>query len=329
MKRTCIIAEAGVNHNGSLETAMRLIDAASEAGADVVKFQTFKADAIVSKNAEMAEYQKANTGRTEGQYEMLKRLELSPSDHEALMSRCKEKNILFFSTAFDVDGVRYLDSLGLPFMKVPSGELTNLPYLRAINRCGKRVLLSTGMSTMQEVSEAVAVLDKCEVTLLHCTTEYPCPIDAVNLNAMMAMKARFGLPVGYSDHTQGIIIPIAAVAMGACVIEKHFTLDRNMEGPDHKASLEPTELKAMVDAIRNIEVALGSGVKEPAEAEKKNITIARKSIVAKTFVAKGEVFSDDNLTVKRPGNGVSPMLWDSVIGRIAKHDYRPDDQIEL
>lgn len=245
------------------------------------------------------------------------------------MARCKEKNILFFSTAFDVDGVRYLDSLGLPFMKVPSGELTNLPYLRAINRCEKRVLLSTGMSTMQEVSEAVAVLDKCEVTLLHCTTEYPCPIDAVNLNAMLAMKERFGLPVGYSDHTSGIIVAVAAVALGASVIEKHFTLDRNMEGPDHKASLEPSELKIMVDAIRNVEVALGSGVKEPAEVEKKNIAIARKSIVAKKFVAKGDTFTEDNLTVKRPGNGISPMLWDSVVGRTAKRDYSPDDQIEL
>lgn len=329
MKRTCIIAEAGVNHNGSLETAICLVDAAADAGADIVKFQTFKAESIVSKNAEMAEYQKTNTGRTEGQYEMLKRLELSPSDHETLMARCKEKNILFFSTAFDVEGVKYLNKLGLPFMKVPSGELTNLPYLREINKCGKPVFLSTGMSTMQEVSEAVSVLDRCEVTLLHCTTEYPCPIGAVNLNAMLTMKEKFGLPIGYSDHTSGIIVPVAAVALGASVIEKHFTLDRNMEGPDHMASLEPSELKTMVDAIRNVEVALGSGVKEPAEAEKKNIAIARKSIVAKKFVVKGDTFSEDNLTVKRPGNGISPMLWDSVVGRTAKRDYSPDDQIEL
>ena len=329
MKRTCIIAEAGVNHNGSLETAMRLVDAAAEAGADIVKFQTFKAEAIVSKDAEMAEYQKANIGRTEGQYEMLKRLELSPSDHEVLMERCKEKNILFFSTAFDVEGVRYLNKLGLPFMKVPSGELTNLPYLREINRCGKPVFLSTGMSTMQEVAEAVEVLDRCEVTLLHCTTEYPCPVDAVNLNAMLTMKERFDLPVGYSDHTQGLIVPVAAVSLGACVIEKHFTLDRSMEGPDHRASLEPSELKEMVDAIRKVEAAFGSGVKEPSEAEKKNIVIARKSIVAKTFIAKGDRFSEDNLTVKRPGNGISPMFWDSVVGRTAGHDYRPDEKIEL
>lgn len=327
MEHVYIIAEAGVNHNGSLELALKLVDAAAEAGADAVKFQTFKADTIVSKTAQKAEYQKANTGSSETQYEMLKRLELSESDHEALMRRCQEKGIQFFSTAFDLDSIRYLNGLGMPFMKVPSGEITNLPYLRAINACGKPVILSTGMSTMDEVAAAVAVFTNCKVTLLHCTTEYPCPFEAVNLRAMLTLKERFNLPVGYSDHTQGITIPVAAVAMGAEVIEKHFTLDRTMEGPDHKASLEPDELKDMVDAIRNVEMSMGNGIKEPVSAEKKNIVIARKSIVARRHIAKGEVFSEDNLTAKRPGTGLSPMLWDKVIGCVADRDYDLDAAI--
>lgn len=328
MKRhVCIIAEAGVNHNGSIDIAKRLIDAASEAGADYVKFQTFSADAIVSRNAPKAEYQKSTSGSVETQYQMLKKLELSNVGHEVLMAHCVERGIGFLSTAFDVTGVEYLNHLNLPMMKVPSGEITNLPYLRAINRCQKTVLLSTGMSTEQEVSDALEILKDCEVTLLHCTTEYPCPFEAVNLSAMQTLKRRFGRAVGYSDHTLGIEVPIAAVAMGAEVLEKHFTLDRNMSGPDHKASLEPNELKQMVEEIRNIELAIGNGIKQPAEAEMKNISIARKSIVAKVAIRKGEVFTEDNLTVKRPGNGMSPMLWDAVIGKVATRDYNADDLI--
>lgn len=327
MSRVYIIAEAGVNHNGSLDLALKLVDAAAEAGADAVKFQTFKADTIVSKTAEKAEYQKANTGNSESQYAMLKRLELSEADHEALIKRCKERGIQFFSTAFDLASIRYLNGLGMPLMKVPSGEITNLPYLRAINECEKPVILSTGMATMDEVKAAVSVFTKCPLTLLHCTTEYPCPFEAVNLRAMLTLKEAFRLPVGYSDHTPGITIPVAAVAMGATVIEKHFTLDRNMEGPDHKASLEPDELKAMVAAIRNLEQAFGDGVKEPAAAERKNIAIARKSIVAKRQIKAGEIFTEENLTVKRPGNGRSPMMWDATIGTLAAKDYAVDEPI--
>ena len=329
MSRTFIIAEAGVNHNGRIDLALKLVDAAADAGADVVKFQTFRADTIVAKTAEKADYQKVNTGNSESQYAMLKRLELSPADHETLIRRCRERRIQFCSTAFDVDSIRYLNGLNVPFMKVPSGEITNLPYLRAINACGKPVILSTGMSTLDEVAAAVSVLDKCKVTLLHCTTEYPCPSEAVNLKAMLTLKEKFDLPVGYSDHTQGIAVPIAAVAMGAEVIEKHFTLDRNMEGPDHKASLEPDELEAMVAAIRMVEQSMGNGVKIPAEAEKKNIAIARKSIVAKCTIKKGECLTEENLTVKRPGDGISPMRWDEVIGKVASRDFMIDERITL
>lgn len=328
MKRhVCIIAEAGVNHNGSIDIAMQLIDAAAIAGADYVKFQTFSADAIVSRDAPKAEYQKVNSAAAESQYQMLKRLELSDSDHKILIEHCRMRGIGFLSTAFDVASVEYLNGIGLPMMKVPSGEITNLPYLRAINNCKKPVLLSTGMSNESEISAALNVLCDCKVTLLHCTTEYPCPFVAVNLSAMSTMRTRFGLPVGYSDHTPGIEVAIAAVAMGAEVVEKHFTLDRNMSGPDHKASLEPRELKEMVKAIRNIECAVGDGVKAPAEAEIKNIAVARKSIVAKVPIRKGDVFTEDNLTVKRPGTGMSPMLWDSVVGTVATMDYDADDLI--
>lgn len=329
MGKTLIIAEAGVNHNGSIDLALKLVDAAADAGVDVVKFQTFRADTIVSKTAEKADYQKVNTGNSESQYAMLKRLELSQADHETLIRRCRERRILFCSTAFDVDSIRYLSGLNVPFMKVPSGEITNLPYLRAINACGKSVILSTGMSTLDEVAAAMLVLDKCKVTLLHCTTEYPCPPEAVNLRAMLTLKEKFDLPVGYSDHTQGIAVPIAAVAMGASVIEKHFTLDRNMEGPDHKASLEPDELKAMVAAIRVVEQSLGNGAKVPAEAEKKNMAIARKSIVAKCAIKKGECLTEENLTVKRPGDGISPMRWDEVLGKVASRDFTIDERITL
>lgn len=325
--RVFVIAEAGVNHNGSLETALELATAAAEAGADAVKFQTFTAGKVVSRFAPKAEYQKATTGDGETQYEMLRKLELSHKNHLALIRRCGELGICFLSTAFDPDGVRFLDSLGLPFMKVPSGEITDLPYLRAVNVCRRPVLLSTGMSTCDEVAAALDVLRDCRVTLLHCTTEYPCPADSVNLRAMLTLKERFGLPVGYSDHTCGIEIPVAAVALGAEVVEKHFTLNRAMPGPDHRASLEPAELKAMVSAIRNVEMSMGDGVKAPAPAERKNISVARKSIVAARAIRKGETFTDENLAAKRPGTGISPMRWDEIVGTSAARDYMEDEPI--
>lgn len=326
-KGVYIIAEAGVNHNGSIEIAKRLVDAAVDAGVDAVKFQTFKADAIVTASAKKAEYQQRTTGAGESQYEMLKRLELSEQDHFELVDYCRNQGIRFLSTAFDIDSVKYLDSLGLTLMKVPSGEITNLPYLRAINACRKPTLLSTGMSTMDEVAAAVEALKDCQLCLLHCTTEYPCPFEEVNLKAMLTLGEKFGLPFGYSDHTRGIEVPVAAVALGATVIEKHFTLDRNMAGPDHKASLEPAELKAMVSAIRNIEKALGNGSKHPTEGELKNRQVARKSIVAKRKIVVGEILTEENLTVKRPGTGISPMMWDSIIGTVAQKDYEEDDLI--
>jgi N-acetylneuraminate synthase len=325
--RVFVIAEAGVNHNGSLETAKALVRAAAQAGADAVKFQTFSADALVLQNAEKAEYQKQTSGVAESQYEMLKRLELSRSDHEGLMDECRRCGIQFCSTAFDFDSIRFLDSLDIPFMKVPSGEITNLPYLRMVNACRRPVILSTGMATMDEVDAALEVFTNCDVTLLHCTTEYPCPYESVNLRAMLKLKDRFGRPVGYSDHTRGIEVSVAAAALGASVIEKHFTLSRDMEGPDHRASLEPAELKAMVAAIRNVERALGSGNKKPALVEMKNIAVARKSIVAKRAIRKGEIFSEDNLTTMRPGIGISPMRWDDVIGSVASRDYSRGDLI--
>lgn len=325
--RVFVIAEAGVNHNGSLDTAKALIDVAAQAGADAVKFQTFSADALVLQSAEKAEYQKQTSGAAESQYEMLKRLELSRSDHEVLVNECKRCGIQFCSTAFDFDSIRFLDSLDISFMKVPSGEITNLPYLRMVNACRRPVILSTGMATMDEVDAALEVFTNCDVTLLHCTTEYPCPYDSVNLRAMLKLKDRFGRPVGYSDHTQGLEVSVAAVALGASVIEKHFTLSRDMEGPDHRASLEPAELKAMVAAIRNVERALGSGNKRPDSIEMKNIAVARKSIVAKRAIRKGEIFSEDNLTTMRPGTGTSPMRWDDVIGAAAARDYAPGDLI--
>lgn len=327
MDKTFIIAEAGVNHNGSFELAKKLIDAAAEAGADCVKFQTFKADTIVSKSAKKADYQQKTTDAAESQYQMLKRLELSESDHRELQKYCREKGIMFLSTPFDVDSIDFLDSLGLECFKIPSGEITNLPYLRKVNSKHKPVIMSTGMATLNEIKEALAVLKNCNVSLLHCTTEYPCPFESVNLKAIQTMRGAFHVPVGYSDHTKGIEVPIAAVAMGATIIEKHFTLDRNMDGPDHKASLEPEELKAMVVAIRHIEAALGTGEKEPAECEKKNIAVVRKSIVAKRAIKKGELLTEENLTVKRPGDGISPMKWDEVVRTIAKRDYAKDEKI--
>ena len=326
-QKVLIIAEAGVNHNGSIETALQLVDEAANAGVDAVKFQTFKADDLVLKSAPKAEYQKVTTGGVETQYEMLKRLELSDDAHRQLIDQCRSRGIMFLSTAFDIKGIRYLNELDLPYMKVPSGEITNLPYLRAMDDCGKPVLMSTGMATLDEIQSALSVLKHCTVTLLQCATEYPCPYAAVNLNAMITLKRSFGLDVGYSDHTPGIEIPIAAAALGARMIEKHFTLDRNMSGPDHKASIEPKDLRQMVSAIRNVEVSLGDGIKKPADVELKNIPIARKSIVAQIPIRKGEMFTEMNLTVKRPGTGISPMRWDEVIGTVAKRDYVADELI--
>ena len=327
MNKVLIIAEAGVNHNGSLELAKKLVDKAVEAGVDCVKFQTFKAENIVNKDAKKAQYQVKNTQNNDSQLNMLKKLELSFNDFKELKNYCDKKGIMFLSTPFDLESCDFLANLGMPIFKIPSGEITNLPYLRKINSYKKDVILSTGMATLDEIQDALNVLKDCSVLLLHCTTEYPCPYDNVNMKAMLTIKEKFNLPVGYSDHTQGIEVPIMAVSMGATIIEKHFTLDKNMEGPDHKASLEPNELKAMVSAIRNIEKAFGNSKKEPQETEKKNIEVARKSIVAKCDIKKGEKFSEQNLTCKRPGNGISPMKWDEIIGTTAQKDYSEDELI--
>jgi len=332
MNRTFIIAEAGVNHNGSLELAKKLIDVAVEAGADAVKFQTFKADKLVSRSAQKAEYQKQTTSKDESQYDMIKKLELDEHAHRELIRCCNEKQIMFLSTPFDHDSIELLNDLGMPIFKIPSGEITNLPYLRHVGRLGKEVILSTGMSDLSEIEDALDVLrqagvPKDRITVLHATTEYPCPIDEVNLHAMQTIQNAFNVKVGYSDHTLGIEVPIAAVAMGACVIEKHFTLDRNMDGPDHKASLEPQELKAMVTAIRRVSQAMGDGIKKHSKSETKNIAIARKSIVAARQIKAGEIFSEDNITIKRPGNGINPMRWDEVLGQVAQKGYEKDDLI--
>ncbi len=335
MKHVLIIAESGVNHNGSLDIAKQLIDKAVEAGVDIIKFQTFKSEKLVSKAARQAEYQQRNIGKKdEGQLAMLKKLELSHADHEELMAYCHEKGIRFFSTAFDMDSIEYLHSLDLGLWKIPSGEITNYPYLRKIAQYHEPVILSTGMCELSDIEATVNVLvefgvEKEQITILHCNTEYPTPYEDVNLRAMLEIRDRFGVNVGYSDHTKGIEVPIAAVALGATVIEKHFTLDKNMEGPDHKASLEPDELKSMVVAIRNIERALGAGHKTVSESEQKNIEIARKSIVAACPIKKGEMFTEDNLTVKRPGNGISPMRWNEVIGKVATKDFEEEEMIAL
>lgn len=333
MKHTLIIAEAGVNHNGSIVMAKQLIDAAAIAGVDYVKFQTFKAEKLVTKDAKQADYQQRNAA-DDSQYSMLKKLELSEAQHEELIAYCMEKGLKFLSTAFDMESVEYLHSLRLGLWKIPSGEITNYPYLKAIAQYGKPVILSTGMCEMEDVQNAVDVLckhglKKEQITVLHCNTEYPTPMQDVNLKAMQEIKDAIGVKVGYSDHTQGIEVPIAAVALGAEVIEKHFTLDRTLPGPDHKASLEPNELKAMVDAIRNIEQALGDGRKHVSESERKNMAIARKSIVAARDINHGEMLTEDNLCVKRPGNGISPMRWEDVIGTCAKRDFKADELIEL
>ena len=336
MSKTLIIAEAGVNHNGSIELAKKLVEKAKEAGADFIKFQTFKASKLMTKAAKQAEYQQKNIGKEgDSQYQMLKKLELSPEEHEILIDYCKELGIKFFSTAFDFDSIDYLHSLNLGLWKIPSGEVTNYPFLKRIAAFNEPTILSTGMCDMEDVRDAVEALyknglSKENLILLHCNTEYPTPFEDVNLKAMDALRNEFGVEVGYSDHTKGIEVPIAAVALGATVIEKHFTLDRNMEGPDHKASLEPDELKAMVSAIRNIEKAVGGdGTKHVSESEKKNIAIARKSIVAACDIEAGEVFTEQNLTVKRPGSGISPMRWEEVLGQKAKRGFNEDELIEL
>lgn len=335
MKHVLIIAEAGVNHNGSLDIAKQLIDKAVEAGVDIIKFQTFKSEKLVSKAAKQAEYQQRNIGKKdESQLAMLKKLELSPSAHKELMDYCREKGIRFFSTAFDMDSIEYLHSLNLGLWKIPSGEITNYPYLRKIAQYHEPIILSTGMCELSDIEATLKVLvgfgvKKEQITILHCNTEYPTPYSDVNLRAMLEIRDRFGVQVGYSDHTQGIEVPIAAVALGASVIEKHFTLDKNMEGPDHKASLEPDELRAMVCAIRNVEQTLGSGHKTISESERKNIEIARKSIVAACPIKKGELFTEENLTVKRPGNGISPMRWSEVIGKTAAKDFEEEEMIVL
>lgn len=331
MEDILIIAEAGVNHNGDLKTAKQMVLVAKECGADIVKFQTAKLDALVSKQAQMAEYQKRNIGEAESQKEMLRKLLLTYENFVELADYCKKIGIQFLSTPFDIESVHFLDDMQ-DIWKIPSGEITNYPYLVEIGKTKKKVILSTGMCDLQEIHDAVNTLKGAgckNITLLHCTTEYPAPEDEVNLNAMNVLKREFNCPVGYSDHTQGIEISLAAVAMGAKVIEKHFTLDRNMPGPDHKASLEPQELKAMVRGIRKIERAKGSEIKEPAVSEVKNRTVARKSIVAAQNILAGEEFTQYNLTTKRPGNGISPMRWNEIMGQRAIRNFDEDELIEL
>lgn len=332
MNNVVIIAEAGVNHNGSLELARQLIDKAAMAGADIVKFQTFKAERLVSKYAKKADYQKRTTNVDESQYCMIKKLELDFNAHLDLIRYAKEKGIVFLSTAFDIESAELLNTLGLSIFKIPSGEITNLPYLQKIGSFGKKVILSTGMANLGEIEYALNVLREAgtsEFIVLHCNTEYPTPMEDVNLLAMNTIKCAFDVQVGYSDHTLGIEIPIAAVALGARVIEKHFTLDRNMEGPDHKASLEPNELKQMITSIRNIEMALGTGIKAPSNSEMKNRAIARKSIVAIKVINEGEIFTEENIAIKRPGDGISPVRWYEIIGKRARRHYKEDELIDL
>jgi len=336
MNKVIIIAEAGVNHNGDINLAKKLIDVAVEAGVDYVKFQTFKSESLVSKSAKKANYQIENTkDSTENQLQMLKNLELSHEQHIELIAYCSQKNISFFSTAFDLESLIYLKDLGLTMVKIPSGEITNLPYLRKASELFSKVIISTGMSTQYDIENALNVflsagIKREMIYILHCNTEYPTPMVDVNLLAMLAIKNKFDLEIGYSDHTLGIEVPIAAVALGAKMIEKHFTLDRSLPGPDQLASLEPLELKAMVASIRNIEIAIsGNGIKEPSSSELKNMEIARKSIVAKTAIKKGDIFSESNITTKRPGNGISPMQWDELIGQVAQADFIEDDLIKF
>ena len=332
INKVFIIAEAGVNHNGSIDLAKKLIEIAADSGADAVKFQTFKAENLVSKNAQKADYQKQTTDVSESQFDMIKKLELDGEKHRELIAYCQEKDIMFLSSPFDHESIDLLSNLGLQIFKIPSGEITNLPYLRHIGSLGKRVILSTGMSNLGEVGDALDVLinsgtSKNNITVLHANTMYPTPMEDVNLNAMLTIQKELGIAVGYSDHTLGIEVDIAAVAMGASCIEKHFTLDKTMDGPDHKASLEPKELKEMVVAIRNIEKALGSFKKKPSPSETVNIEIARKSIVANQSIKKGEKLSSKNITTKRPGTGTNPMKWDEILHKVAAKDYQMDDLI--
>ncbi|MDG2461183.1 MAG: N-acetylneuraminate synthase [Luminiphilus sp.] len=334
-----VIAEAGVNHDGNMEQALKLVDVAADAGADLVKFQTFDASALATANAALAEYQEKASGAPSqadaaGQLAMLKQLQLSEQDHIELIAHCEDRGIGFFSTAFDLRSLDFLADIGAKRFKVPSGEITNLPYLRRIASFRKEIIMSTGMADLKEIGEAIGCLEaaglpKDKITLLHCTTEYPAPIEEVNLRAMSAMGGTFGVAVGYSDHTDGIDVAIAAVAMGASVIEKHFTLDRNLPGPDHRASLEPSALKEMIGSVRRIESALGSEHKQCTASERKNIMLVRKSIVAARAIQKDEVLSEESLTVKRPASGLSPMMWDDVIGKRASRSFKPDEVIEL
>lgn len=332
MKKALIIAEAGVNHNGDLNLAKKLIEVAAKGGADFVKFQSFKAELCVSKNAKKAAYQLKTTAKDESQLEMIKKLELDFNAHQLLISHAKQCGIAFLSTPFDLESIELLDDLGLEVFKIPSGEITNLPYLKKIAKLNKKIILSTGMSNLGEIEAALEILcqggtQRANITLLHCTTEYPAPFDEVNLKAMQTLKNTFNLDVGYSDHTKGIHISLAAIALGASVIEKHFTLDKNMPGPDHKASLEPNELQELCTKIREIESALGDGIKQASKSERKNIEIARKSLVAKKKIKKGEIFSEENLTTKRPASGISAMRYDEYLGKKASKDYEEDELI--
>ena len=331
-RRTLIIAEAGVNHNGNLKIAKKLINVAADAGADMVKFQTFTPERIVSRFAEKAEYQKKSTGNDDSQLEMLRKLVLKKEWHPVLKEHAEKRGIKFISTPFDFDSIDFLKELDLPLFKIPSGEITNLPYLERIGQIGKPVILSTGMSSMDEIEKAVSILRESgcgEISVLHCNTQYPTPYKDVNLEAMDTIRRRLNVPVGYSDHTSGIEVPIAAVAMGAEIIEKHYTLDKDMEGPDHKASLDPCELKEMIRAIRNIEDAIGDGEKSLTPSEMNNLKVVRKSIVAAKPIKSGDVLTEDNITVKRPGIGLSPMMWYDVIGTNAIRDFDEDEFIEI
>jgi N,N'-diacetyllegionaminate synthase len=332
MNKTLIIAEAGVNHNGSLEMAKLMVDAAVAVGADAIKFQTFKAERVIAVNAPKAAYQKEITGSNESQLEMIKKLELDEKAHTILNQYCLEKGIQFFSTPFDLESIDLLNRLGLEIFKIPSGEITNLPYLKKLGSLKKQLILSTGMADLGEIEDALKVLTESgtpldKITVLHCNTEYPTPFEDVNLRAMLTIGHAFGVTVGYSDHTNGIEVAIAAVAQGAAVIEKHFTLDRNLPGPDHQASLEPDELKKMIVSIRNIEKALGDGIKRPSPSEAKNKPIARKSLVAARPIKAGEIFTAENISAKRPGVGISPMRWDEMLGQVARKDYEKDELI--
>lgn len=332
MSKVFIIAEAGVNHNGKIELAKKLIDVAADAKADAIKFQTYHTSQLACKTSPKAVYQLKASKKLESQYEMLKKLELTDEMHQELITYCEQKNLLFLSSPFDMQSIEQLHSYGIEIFKIPSGEITNYPYLKKIASYGKKIIVSTGMSNLEEINAAIKVLQDNgakELIIMHCNTEYPTPIEDVNLNAMKTIRKATGLPVGYSDHTVGIEIPVAAVALGAIILEKHITLDKFLEGPDHKASLTPDEFKKMVDAIRKVEKALGRWEKEPTQSEQKNIAVVRKSIVAKRDILKGEALSEENITAKRPGTGLSPMLWNQVIGTCAFRDFKEDEVIEI